>query len=516
MPRHVRVIRPLSMKIESSRIEIVRDALRSPDDKLVDSISAWQAKGKYKRLSVSDAMKISGMKQEEASQNLMLLSTLTGGTIEVDDSGELIYAFPKDFITILRQRNLGSKLKLVQKKCAPAVMYATRVTFGLMLLTSLTIVATAMTAAASSSSSSSSGDRDDDRRSNRVTSRGGVTINLFGGGRRYGYGMGDFLFDFFYPRPYGYYYYERRGASSSGKDGVSLLESFFSFVFGDGDPNHNFESRRFQAIAEFIRSKDGVVVAEDLAPYMDPQLPPMSSTVAGLRREWRESAEVTRALAQAKGKSESSIIDESWVLPAVLQFGGIPEVTESGNIYYCFESLRKRKAASASIPIRGKTQELLQQELAEQREEEERSKLALWVEETPIPFSRASESQKVMAAVLGIANFGGVSWLGSFLRRNAINATGFYPFMVGYALLYMGMPLYRAMTLHRRNAKINTNNRNREMWSTYVHEAGDERLKSKLDDVAKHSRQIRPDSGSNRKRNVVYTTSALENEEEGN
>ena len=71
---------------------------------------------RLQRLTVSDAMKISGMKQEEVRENMMLISTLTGGTIEVDDTGELIYAFPKDFPAVLRQRNLGSKLTQTRKK----------------------------------------------------------------------------------------------------------------------------------------------------------------------------------------------------------------------------------------------------------------------------------------------------------------------------------------------------------------------------------------------------------------
>ena len=43
----------------------LKEQLTSPDDRLVDRIASWQADDGYKRLSVSDAMKISGMKQEE-------------------------------------------------------------------------------------------------------------------------------------------------------------------------------------------------------------------------------------------------------------------------------------------------------------------------------------------------------------------------------------------------------------------------------------------------------------------
>ena len=36
---------------------------------------------------------------------------------------------------------------------------------------------------------------------------------------------------------------------------LSFVESIFSFVFGDGDPNADFEERRWQRLGEMIRAK---------------------------------------------------------------------------------------------------------------------------------------------------------------------------------------------------------------------------------------------------------------------
>ena len=52
--------------------------------------------------------------------------------------------------------------------------------------------------------------------------------------------------------------------------GMSFLESVFSVLFGDGDPNADLEERRSKAVAKLIRAKGGAVTAEELAPYMDP------------------------------------------------------------------------------------------------------------------------------------------------------------------------------------------------------------------------------------------------------
>ena len=36
---------------------------------------------------------------------------------------------------------------------------------------------------------------------------------------------------------------------------------------------------------------------------------------------------------------QASRVDESWVLPAVTEFGGFPEVTADGDIIYTFEDM---------------------------------------------------------------------------------------------------------------------------------------------------------------------------------
>ncbi len=36
-------------------------------------------------------------------------------------------------------------------------------------------------------------------------------------------------------------------------EGMSFLEAVFSFVFGDGDPNEDFEERRWRAVGQHIQ-----------------------------------------------------------------------------------------------------------------------------------------------------------------------------------------------------------------------------------------------------------------------
>ena len=60
----------------------------------------------------------------------------------------------------------------------------------------------------------------------------------------------------------------------------------------------------------FVRRNDGIVVAEQLAPYLDP--PAVSSKTPDMNEYTAD-----------KANGLSVVVDESWVLPAVLQLGGI-------------------------------------------------------------------------------------------------------------------------------------------------------------------------------------------------
>ena len=70
-----------------------------------------------------------------------------------------------------------------------------------------------------------------------------------------------------------------------------------------------------------------MITAEEMATIFDAPVDPPSA--AGVDND----------------SSSTSVVNESWVLPALIQFGGEPVVGEDGNIYYKFEvcSLLKRK-----------------------------------------------------------------------------------------------------------------------------------------------------------------------------
>jgi hypothetical protein len=66
-----------------------------------------------------------------------------------------------------------------------------------------------------------------------------------------------------------------------------------------------------------------VITAEEMATIFDAPFDPPSSSVSDTDG--------------SVAATSTTIVSESWVLPALIQFGGEPVVGEDGNIYYKFE-----------------------------------------------------------------------------------------------------------------------------------------------------------------------------------
>jgi hypothetical protein len=208
----------------------------------------------------------------QARKDLTALASLTKGDIAVSRDGELIYQFPQNVQSALASNSAKYKAMQTFRKVWPGLFYVLRVSFGVVLLASLAAIFSTIFFLSQSSSSS-----DDDRRRDN---RGGFG----GGGMRIGYDpfWGPSPFDFFYYRPY-YGYYGAPGQTARNLEEMGFLESTFSYIFGDGDPNTGLEELRLRLAANVIRDNNGSVTAEQLAPFCDdapvPRLDDSSSYV---------------------------------------------------------------------------------------------------------------------------------------------------------------------------------------------------------------------------------------------
>ncbi|KAL3370853.1 hypothetical protein AABB24_007732 [Solanum stoloniferum] len=179
-----------------------------------------------KRVTVGDVASKAGLQLSEAQKALQALAADTNGFLEVSDEGDVLYVFPKDYRSNLTAKSFRMKIEPLLEKAKLAGEYLVRVSFGTTLIASIVIVYTTIIAILSSRS-------EEDNRGRR--------------GRSYDSGF-SFYFSptdlFWYWDPY--YYRRRRVRKESG--GMNFIESVFSFVFGDGDPNQEIEEERWKLV----------------------------------------------------------------------------------------------------------------------------------------------------------------------------------------------------------------------------------------------------------------------------
>lgn len=220
------------------------------------------------------------------------------------------------------------------------------------------------------------------------------------------------------PRYFGDPYYYRRRRFVDPQE-MGFLESIYSCVFGDGDPNEDvFEQQRWNALGRYLQSRGGVATAEELAPFLD-----ASTTEFG-----------------AATDADGLVVQESFVLPALTRFGGEPQVDAAGNIVYVFESLQST-ASARPLPV--PYDAVLEKE---------------WT------LTRAATPQKILVGLLAAANLVGVVALSVSLQnpRNLYVLTinglqgiiGAMPFLQAYAVSFVIIPLIRWAGNQRKNAAI--------------------------------------------------------------
>ncbi|XP_022982906.1 uncharacterized protein At5g03900, chloroplastic-like [Cucurbita maxima] len=357
------------------------------------------------RVTIGDVASRAGLKLNEAQKALQALAADTNGFLEVSDEGDVLYVFPKDYRSKLAAKSFWIKFEPLIEKSKAAAEYLVRVSFGTALIASIVLVYTTIIALISSRS-------EEDNRGRR--------------GRSYDSGF-TFYFSptdlFWYWDPY--YYRRRRLQTEDNK--MNFIESIFSFVFGDGDPNQGIEEERWKLIGQYITSNGGVVAAEELGPYLD--------------------------------VTEGNTDDESYILPVLLRFDGQPEIDEEGNILYRFPSLQRTASSQRSG-----------------RKEYVGKKWAEWVggiekffEEKKWVFSKTSNSERAMAIGLGGLNLFGVIFLGAMLKDVAVKPSGLinfvsdiFPLLQVYAGSFFTIPLIRWFIIQKRNAEIGKRNQARQ------------------------------------------------------
>ncbi|MFM1843009.1 MAG: hypothetical protein RLZZ490_1747, partial [Cyanobacteriota bacterium] len=246
-------------------------------------------------VTIGDVASRAGLEINQTQQGLLTLASEVGGHLQVSNTGEMVFEFPRQFRSILRNKFWRLRLQAWAKTLWQGIFYLIRISFGILLVLSILLMLVAIAAIVIAINSKSDGDSD-----------GGFN---FGGDRRGG-GGGFFFFptDIFWlfsPDPYR----PQRRQNQPKEKGLNFLEAIFSFLFGDGDPNAELEEKRWRTIGTLIRNNGGVIAAEQVAPYLD--------NVTPLNQE-----------------------TEDYIMPVLARFNGYPQVSDQGDIIYTFPDLQ--------------------------------------------------------------------------------------------------------------------------------------------------------------------------------
>src|SRR5579883_3383314 len=259
------------------------------------------------RVTVGDVATQAGLNVAEANQGLLAIAADAGGHLQVADTGDIVYIFPRNFQTNLRNKYLQLRLREWLKKVWGILFYLIRISFGILLIVSIALITIAIIIIIISMNS----DRDNGGRSSH-SSGGGIGFFYF-----------PDLFWYFSPN-----YETRRQERQHQKSELNFLEAVFSFLFGDGNPNADLEERRWQAIGTVIRNHRGAVVAEQIAPYLDDM-----------------------------GQGDSREYEE-YMLPVLTRFNGQPEVSPAGDLVYHFPELQATASQARPTPVAAYLKEL--------------------------------------------------------------------------------------------------------------------------------------------------------------
>ncbi|MGL5833565.1 MAG: hypothetical protein ACRC1Z_10100 [Waterburya sp.] len=401
----------------------------TPDPKIVKSIEQLDY-----RVTVGDVAAKAGLELNFAQQGLLALASEAGGHLQVAESGDVVYLFPQNFRSILRNKYWQLRWQQTWQKIWRVLFYIIRISFGIILIASILLMLVAILVIVIAMNSAN-----EEREENSGGYGGGFFMPHFW--------LGD-IFWWFDP---GYNRRRLQRQRQTSNYQMNFLESVFSFLFGDGNPNADLEEYRWQEIGSIIRQSQGAVVGEQIAPYVD-------------------------AMDQ----------DEDYMIPVLSRFNGYPEVSPQGEIIYYFPELQVMASRRPEI-----------------------TSTASYLQEKLWRFSQANGSQITLAAGLGALNIILAFVLETLLQDGAIAsqlggvvafADSVSWFLLGYGVLYLVIPLVRYFWIQGRNPKIVKRNQEREQRAIALNQP-DQSLVGKLAYASQFAQQkVIGD------RDIAYTT----------
>ena len=351
-------------------------------------------------VTVGDVATQAGLELNVAQRGLLALASDSGGHLQVAESGEIIYLFPQNFKTIIRNKYWKLRFKETWGRIWNVLFYLIRISFGVILITSVVLMMITISMIVITISFNS--DRDKDSQESKGPSYGNNFIFLPS--------FSDLLWIFYPEHNYNLYLNKshQNPERNQQQSELNFLESIFSFLFGEGNPNHDLEERRWREIGSVIRNNRGAIIAQQISPYLD-------------------------KITQYEEDSED------YMLPILTRFNGYPKVSPQGEIVYYFPELQ------VTAQVRKK------------------HSVTSYLKEKNYYFSRADSRQIMLAIGLGYLIkdprfINQMTGLVSFV-------SSIYWILLVYAIAFLGIPLIRHFWVRWRNDQIECRNMIRQKRS---------------------------------------------------
>jgi hypothetical protein len=376
-----------------------------------------------RRVTAADVATKTGLPLLVAQQELNKVASETSGHLLVGNTGDIVYSFTPGFSNAYLARGMKAALLGFTAQLFAVLYYIVRISFGVALIASLVIGFVALIAICLALMFGTRGSDDRDR-------DGGMNFDwIFSGGGGFHFSFWDWMVlrDILWwntwnsPTYVPQYRYDRPTVRQKPKS--NFLLNCFSFLFGDGDPNEGLDEKRWQVIAHVIKHNNNVVTAEQLAPYTG-----------------------------ADPKNEDA------VLPVLVRFNGRPEVTASGHIVYVFEGLQTSAAETqlAAVPPQ-------------------------YLQEFPWKFSNTDDGDLLPVYIVAGLNLAVVYTVWKLLLTTPFGTIPYamltFSIMLGYAVAFIAIPLWRAVFNALRNKRIDARNIKRFQYAQVVQHPSDELLK---------------------------------------
>jgi hypothetical protein len=359
-----------------------------------------------RRVTAADVATKSGLPLLKATSELNKVAAETNGHLQVSTAGDIAYTFDAGFQNAYLAQGMKKTLNEIGEKIFKVGFFLLRISFGVGLILSFLVIVVLIIAAILFAQRGSDSDSD----------------SGYGGG----FGGFDFfdwmlLRNFFYWGPTYPVYVPYNDYNDYGRNydlydkpttrqpetNNNFIMNCFSFLFGDGAPNLNLEERKWQLIAQIIKQNNGVVTAEQLAPF-----------------------------------TGADPANEDGVLPVLVRFDGKPEVTDTGNIVYTFPSLQVTAKSMSFAP------------------------LPTFLKEFDWEFTSVPASALVPVFILAGLNFFGAIFLVTHLWIPIFHAfSGLIHWLMIYGTLFLVVPMARYGVLRWLNGNIALRNEQRSKYA---------------------------------------------------